>query len=967
MTISIGAGQVKQAVSTNFQDAPLGRIGNLAFVGKPGATPRAPSPNLLQRIGAKIDAIITYIKASPQQRAAQQVVSNARKLSADTGALLGAFTGVQGDAGAHGKAASALAGLLQHAAPLAQAGRSTTSTVIAPALTRHLDQLKPVDLDALRAGPLANEHSRQLVLDKLDPAQRPAAAAVMDQIATAVEKQTAIQATARPVAAIGALFTAAAKAGGAIDVQAMDAALEQLSASAGLLKRDGQTLHHVFAPSMERMSDADLSTLSKGLSHKTPGAGGQTPYDALLAASDARGPDAVHAGARQEALDGLQAAVAQEITKRLDHAVIAASTPLQVKLMDRSADVRPDAIVQLGYALGDKAGALGASELAAFSGRDVVTALTARALTDLPDALLDRLLGGADAQSLARAQAGIAGLPEPRQTALRAAVEMAHENRIGTLTAQVDQVHGELETAVTKGDRGAITLKLQELAGAVDQLRLFGTAMGHPIADTTQAALRDIVSRALAPLRADSNSTGPLSEASLAGLTKHEFGNLRQARGELGAYGLGFDRPGVTAQLAARTLDSTTRAEQAATQLLHTLADPRTSAADVVRQVRQLSSETAATLTTLTTLGEEIGADDIGRVAASVVGNALTAFRAEAGEGAAAQLATILERYDEHIGPLSEALPMMRNAAASLVREEGDPDSDAIRQTLGVLGTGSFLMQALRQDIEAASPQADRVPYEFGIRDVALSPEMQSAVAGEFGLRLDAGVETADATLSVTQRAALDSLLTETPTSKLPVILTVPVNGVPTDFSVSRSFELDAFQRHGVSFTVSGRGPDGQLVQASSLRPGIPAQDRPAAMGESLHALQQVAGEALTPLTEYMHQQLSAGLLMGLVGMETDSPIRLPSGETFEPGGQGTMNFDIERLPEGRLMATVTVAYNNLSSGFTLGADGERSGVMLDPGKSRVEAQFSINISDDGRVFEMRDPLHLRYTLTPTP
>ena len=873
---------------------------------------------------------------------------------------------MQGDAGAHGKAAAALAGLLHHAAPLAQAGRSTTSTVIAPALARHFDQLQSIDLNAMRAGPLANHYSRQLVLDKLDPAQRPAAAAVMDQIAAALEKQIALHATAAPVAAIGALFSVAARTGGAIDAQAMDAALEQLRAGAGLLKPEGQTLHHFFGPRMTRMSEAELSTLSRGLSHKPPGAGGLAPYEALLAASDARGPDAVRAGERQEALDGLQAAVADEIAKRLDRATMGASTPLQITLMDRSVDVRPDAIMQLGHVLGDKAAALGASHLAAFDGRDVATALTARVLTDLPDAQLDRLLGGADAQSLARAQSGIAGLPEPRQTALRAAVEMAHEHQIGTLTAQVDHVQAELETAVTKGDRGAITLKLRELAGAVDQLRVFGSAMGHAVAETTQTELRDMVSRALAPLRAGSNATGPLSEASLAGLTKHEFGNLQQARAELGAYGLSFDRSGVMGQLAARTLDSTTRAEQAVTQLLHALADPRTSAADVVRQVRQLSSETAATLTTLTTLGEEIGADDIGRVAGSMVSNGLTAFRAEAGEAATAQLATILDHYDEYLSPLSEALPMMRNAAANLVRDEGDPDSDAIRQTLGLLGTGSFLTQALRQDIESASPQAGRAPYEFGLSDVALSPEMRSAVAGEFGLRLDAAVTTADSTLSATQRATLGGLLAETPVSTPPVILTVPVNGVPTDFPVSRSFELDAFQRHGVSFTVSGRGLDGQLVEANALRPDTPAQDRPSAMGESLYALKQVVGEALTPLTEFMHQQLAAGLLMGLVGMGNDSPIRLPSGETFEPGGQGKMNFDIERLPEGGLTATVTIAYSNLSSGFTLSADGERAGVMLYPAKSSVEAYFSVNVSDDGKTFEMRDPLHLRYTLTPT-
>ena len=117
MSINIGASQVRQAVQTNFQDAALGSVGNLAFAGKPGATPRAPGPSLFQRMGAKVESAIAYVKASPQQRADAQVVKSARQVSADTGALLGALTGAKNDSGAQGKAASALSSLLKHAAP----------------------------------------------------------------------------------------------------------------------------------------------------------------------------------------------------------------------------------------------------------------------------------------------------------------------------------------------------------------------------------------------------------------------------------------------------------------------------------------------------------------------------------------------------------------------------------------------------------------------------------------------------------------------------------------------------------------------------------------------------------------------------------------------------------------------------------------------------------------------------------
>ena len=727
MTINIGAGQVRQAVNTNFQDAALGSVGNLTFAGKPGATPRAPAPGVFQRIGAKLEAAIAYVKASPQQRADAQVVASARQVSADTGALLGALTGAKTDGAAQGKAASALAGLLGHAAPLAEAGRFTTASLVTPSLTRHLDRLSTEDLVALRGGPLADAASREAVLTKLDPAQRQAAQAVLEQVGQALDKQIAIRASGAPIGAIGAAFTAAGH-GGAVDVQAMDAALEQLKAGAGMLKPDGQTLHHFFAPSVERMTGAELATLARGLSRSEPAAG-PSAFDALRTGTVTRGENGVVAGGRKEALDALQRAVTDEIGKRLDGAAIAASTPLLTTLMDRSVAVHPEAIGTLENGLRNQATALGASHLAPRGGPDVATGLLARALTDLPDAQLDRLLGGASGHALARAKDGIATLAEPRQTALRAAVALAHGNQVEALSARVETVRDALSAAVADGDHGKATLKLAQLSHEVRVLRVFENAMGNPVDADLQADLRADVTSALTLLRAPGNPAGPLSADTLRGLTTAEFGLLRKARDELADFGLSFDSAAVRDELATRSQPSVARAEQATIRLLESLADPATSLTDVVKQVRTISGETATALSTRTKMGQEIGADDVADMAATVTRNALVAFKAQAGEGADALVDRVLARYDEHVGPLGDLLSPMRSAASDLVGAEGESNSDAVRQTLGVINTGSLVLGTLRQDLDASAREAGRellapVPTQ------TMSPAMQAAVAG---------------------------------------------------------------------------------------------------------------------------------------------------------------------------------------------------------------------------------------------
>ena len=966
MTINIGASQVRQAVQTNFQDAALGSVGNLSFAGKPGATPRAPGPSLFQRIGAKVESAIAYVKASPQQRADAQVVKSARQVSADTGALLGALTGAKGDSGAQGKAAATLSSLLKHAAPLTAAGASTAGTVAAPALERHLSQLNITDLVALRGGGLADSGA---VLAKLDPAEQPAAKSMLEQVGKALDKEIAVRASAAQIGQINDVLASAVTRGavdvGAVDTQAMDAALEQLRASAGMLKPEGQTLRQFFAPSVERLTDAQLAKLAQGLSVGTQ-PGGVSTHDALLAGSTARaGANVAKATERAEAMTALQGAVADQIQQRLDRAVIAASTPLMTRLMDSSTKLSPEAIGQLESGLQARAEALGAKHTVAPGGADAGTAMLARALTDLPNPQLDRLLGAASGHNLARAKAGIATVADPAQTTLRAAVGLAYQNQQAALSGRVETVRDELSTAVAGGDRGKAAMKLAQLSHETRNLRVFENAMGQAIDADLQTDLRADVSGALALLRAPGNPDGPLTADTLRGLTKAEFGQVRKARDELGDFGLSFDSAAVKAELSARSQASTTRAEQATVQLLQSLADPATSVADVVKQVRVISGETATALSTRTQMGQEIGADDVADAAASVTRNALAAFKASAGDGADALVDRVLARYDEHIGPLGDLLAPMRSAASDLVGAEGDPDSDAVRQTLGVINTGSLVLGTLRQDLDASALQAGRAPVERAPTSL-MSPAMQVAVAGEFGLQFDATVDTATPVMSPAQRSAISAKLTMSPPGEGVTTVSLPVGGVPTDFRVDGVFKKDAVDRTGVSFAVTGRAPDGQLVRTMSPPPGASEPVRLAAMGDSLHALQQVAGDAALPITRYMNQQLAGGLQTSLFDMGADSPLRLPNGAALMAGGGGQLHFDVERLPDGRLSAHVNIRFSGLESGMAISREGN-SGVVLDAAKSHIDVQFSVFVSDDGTQFQMRDPVHMQYNLVPIP
>ena len=70
---------------------PLGRVGNLRFKAEPGATPRASSPNALQRFGQFLSSTVFRATASPEQRAqpaAVRATLSSEPVSAGAGELV---------------------------------------------------------------------------------------------------------------------------------------------------------------------------------------------------------------------------------------------------------------------------------------------------------------------------------------------------------------------------------------------------------------------------------------------------------------------------------------------------------------------------------------------------------------------------------------------------------------------------------------------------------------------------------------------------------------------------------------------------------------------------------------------------------------------------------------------------------------------------------------------------------------
>ncbi len=229
-----------------LESGPLGRVGNLSFKAESGATPRASSPNALQRFGQFLSSTLFRMTASPEQRAQQQVLDQARDNSRRVGDLLGHLTAPQGDAKAQQKLAQSLVQLGERAG-----GDLATLPGGGQALNTYLAELTVMDVNALRGGVLANPEARQNLLASIEPPElRAQAESVLTQISDAVNQQVGQRTFSEPLANVNRLL-----AGKDIDGPALEAELGKLADHAALFGGDLLDAH------TQNLSDKSLGAL----------------------------------------------------------------------------------------------------------------------------------------------------------------------------------------------------------------------------------------------------------------------------------------------------------------------------------------------------------------------------------------------------------------------------------------------------------------------------------------------------------------------------------------------------------------------------------------------------------------------------------------------------------------------------------------------------------------------------------
>jgi len=171
--------QTAQAIASGA----LGRVGNLAFRGEAGATPRASGPNIFQRIGRALANLAYRVAGNPAQRARRDLQNQVRDNSRGVGNLLGRLTAP--NLLESPKARQALTAEL-----ISLAARSGGNLSRLPggsqALAQYVRQLSPLDRSALAEGALFDEWDRDDLLLRIDQPLRDQAEQVLDQIKLAV-------------------------------------------------------------------------------------------------------------------------------------------------------------------------------------------------------------------------------------------------------------------------------------------------------------------------------------------------------------------------------------------------------------------------------------------------------------------------------------------------------------------------------------------------------------------------------------------------------------------------------------------------------------------------------------------------------------------------------------------------------------------------------------------------------------
>jgi hypothetical protein len=254
-------------------------------------------------------------------------------------------------------------------------------------------------------------------------------------------------------------------------------------------------------------------------------------------------------------------------------------------------------------------------------------------------------------------------------------------------------------------------------------------------------------------------------------------------------------------------------------------------------------------------------------------------------------------------------------------------------------------------------------PEEFTLSDDTLQ-----RLKTDFGVEYDQVGLTVTLTLSESLRAKLAPHL-EVPVpgmgggdAPLKHTVTLPVDGVDTQFTVNASFFKDGIERSSVRLSIKGADPEGRDVDVS-WPPGVSRDQHGKPMGNALHALQRIAGPMAEPLTRLMNQQMGAAILKGLQDMGDESPFKLPDGSVVLPVGAGQFDFRVEKLEDGsfKLNALMRIPIENaVKIDKTRGA----MPVPMNPDTSWTEVSVSLVVAPDGLTIRDAEPPRVSYNFT---
>ena len=508
-----------------------------------------------------------------------------------------------------------------------------------------------------------------------------------------------------------------------------------------------------------------------------------------------------------------------------------------------------------------------------------------------------------------------------------------------------------LQQAITDGNRGAISKALFALSQNIRRLEdRYGA-----LPTQSRNELREQVALAVQALRDPTlNPSGPLSRASLRYLDDHSLGMLRAASQSLRAYGLDIDRNGARAEGLSRVQPLTDRVTEGVVRVLRLVAEDPVRMPALMQHLRDLSEielQRTQQLEQVGHFGNGMGADDRKRMGGETFAAAIQRLR-DSGEG------TLISRLPDRADLIRALWDGMGGAAFCLGdlsgdREYGRGADEAIKR----ISTGQHMLDAIKEGLYRLRPESDNDQQS----SVTLPASFYTSLATQYGVRYDPKALKSTLVVKDSAWASLEQRLATpiNPADHPTRVVTLPVHGTNTQFSVSSQFAEDGLNRVSISLSVRGAGPNGQAVR-TTWPEGVQDSQRAPYMGEALDALVKVAGPAAEPLTRLLNQQVGGPIMQALFAMGMDSPFKLEDGSVVVPSGSTRFHFDVEKTDDGRFSVGVVVN-TPITGAMRLYPDGTNDGVTMDQTKSWAKIRVTLDVSPDGHQIRMSQPPQFQY------